>query len=262
MQNAYFTTEPYAVFPDVTGVDFNIEDAQNLINDNPDAGEYAIGLDFTKADITIHDLGREAFPNLLGTFSTNYVSNADRTTNLRLAANKIDGTVVMPGEIFSYNRVVGKRTTAAGYKNAAIYQDGGVTDGLGGGICQISTTLYNAVIKAGMLIEERRNHMFVPSYASAGKDATVVWGSTDFKFQNRRDYPIKIEASVSGGVATVSVYGLRTDEEYDRYDLSIESRTIKNTNTTLVVESYRAYRDENGRVVKTDKLYTDTYKKH
>ena len=71
MQNAYFTTEPYAVFPDVTGVDFNIEDAQNLINDNPDAGEYAIGLDFTKADITIHDLGREAFPNLLGTFSTN-----------------------------------------------------------------------------------------------------------------------------------------------------------------------------------------------
>ena len=91
-----------------------MENAKNLINDNPDAGEYAIGLDFTKADVTIHDLGREAFPNLLGTFSTNYVSNADRTTNLRLAANKINGTVVMPGEIFSYNKVVGKRTTAAG----------------------------------------------------------------------------------------------------------------------------------------------------
>ena len=113
-----------------------------------------------------------------------------------------------------------------------------------------------------MLIEERRNHMFVPSYADAGKDATVVWGSTDFKFENRRDYPIKIEASVSGGIATVSIYGLKTDEEYDRYNLSIESKTIKNTSTTLVVESYRAYRDDDGNLIKRDKLYTDTYKKH
>lgn len=263
VQDAYFTTEPYAVFADVTGVDFDMESAQNLINENPGAEEYAIELNYTKANVTIQDLGKEAFPDLLASFSTNYVtSNTDRTTNLRLAANKIDGTVVMPGEIFSYNKVVGKRTIAAGYKNAAIYQDGGVTDGLGGGICQISTTLYNAVIKAGMLIEERRNHMFVPSYADAGKDATVVWGSTDFKFQNRRNYPIKLEASVSGGVANVRVYGLKTDEEYDRYNLSIESRTIKNTSSSLVVESYRAYRDENGRIVKTDKLYTDTYKKH
>ncbi len=263
VQNAYFTTDPYAVFPDVTGVDFDVEMAQNLINENPEAEEYAIGLDYTKAEITVQDLGKEAFPDLLGSFSTKYAtSNVDRTTNLRLAASKINGTVVMPGEIFSYNKVVGKRTIAAGYKEAAIYQDGGVTNGLGGGICQISTTLYNAVIKAGMLIEERRNHMFVPSYADAGKDATVVWGSTDFKFENRRNYPIKIEASVSGGVATISIYGLKTDEEYDIYNLSIESKTVKNTATALVVESYRAYRDENGRIVKTDKLYTDTYKKH
>lgn len=263
VQNAYFTTEPYAVFADVTGVDFNMEEAQNLINENPDAEEYLIRLNYTKADITVQDLGKEAFPDLLGTFSTKYVaSNTDRTTNLRLAASKINGTVVMPGEIFSYNKVVGKRTIAAGYKNAAIYQDGGVTDGLGGGICQISTTLYNAVIKAGMLIEERRNHMFVPSYADAGKDATVVWGATDFKFENRRNYPIKLETSVTGGIARVSVYGLKTDEEYDKYNLSIESKTVKNTPTSLVVESYRAYKDEEGRIIKADKLYTDTYKKH
>ena len=203
----------------------------------------------------------EAFPNLLGSWSTKYVNNPDRTTNLRLAANKIDGTVIMPGEIFSYNKVVGKRTIAAGYKNAAIYQDGEVTDGLGGGICQISTTLYNAAIDAGMLIEERRNHMFVPTYADAGKDATVVWGSTDFKFENRRAYPIKIETSVTGGVASVKIYGLKTDEEYDIYDLSIGSKVIKSTDSSLVVESYREYRDENGNVVKRDKLYTDTYKK-
>lgn len=261
-QNAYFTTEPYAVFADVTGIDFDTEHLNAMIAENPEAEEYEIDLQYSKAEITVQDLGMEAFPNLLGSWSTKYVNNPDRTTNLKLAAQKIDGTVIMPGEVFSYNKVVGKRTIAAGYKNAAIYQDGEVTDGLGGGICQISTTLYNAAIDAGMLIEERRNHMFVPTYADAGKDATVVWGSTDFKFENRRAYPIKIEASVKNGVASVKIYGLKTDEEYDIYNLSIGTKVIKSTNSSLVVESYRDYKDENGNIVKRDKLYTDTYKKH
>ena len=261
VQNAYYTIEPYAVFPDVRGVDFDQEALANMILENPEAEEYETDLIYTDAEVTIKDFGREAFPDLLASFSTKYVNNADRTTNLKLAASKINGTVVLPGEIFSYNKVVGKRTIAAGYKNAAIYQDGTVTDGLGGGICQISTTLYNAAIEAGMLIEERRNHMFVPSYADAGKDATVVWGSTDFKFENRRSYPIKIEATVSGGIATIKIYGLKTDEDYDKYNLSIGTKTIKNTSSTLVVESYRLYKDDNGNVVKQDKLYTDTYKK-
>lgn len=259
MEDAYFTTEPYAVFADVTGIDFDVDKMKEMINEDPNKEEYTINLDYTIPNVTIKDLGKEAFPDLLASFSTKYpTSNTDRTTNLKLAASKIDGTVVMPGEIFSYNKVVGKRTIAAGYKEAAIYQDGGVTSGLGGGICQISTTLYNAAIAANMEIEERRNHMFVPSYADAGKDATVVWGSTDFKFKNRRNYPIKIEAYVSGGIAEVNIYGLRTDDEYD---LSIYSKVIKSTSTTLVVESYRAYK-RNGEIVRMDKLYTDTYKKH
>ena len=262
VQNAYFTKEPYAVFPEVEGVDFDVEALATVINENPDAEEYYAELIYTDPTVTVQDLGMDAFPDLLASYSTKYVNNPDRTTNLKLAASKIDGTVIMPGEIFSYNKVVGKRTIAAGYKNAAIYQDGEVVDGLGGGICQISTTLYNAVIEAGMLIEERRNHMFVPSYADAGKDATVVWGSTDFKFENRRDYPIKIDTYVSGGTARVRIYGLKTNEDYDIYDLSIGTKTIKSTNSTLVVESYRYYKDGNGNVVKKDKLYTDTYKKN
>lgn len=262
VENAYFITEPYAVFAEVEGVDFDTNKLATMINDNPLQEEYIIDLDYTKPEITVNDLGAEAFPDLLASFSTNYyTSNTDRTTNLRLAANKIDGTVVMPGEIFSYNKVVGKRTIAAGYKEAAIYQDGEVTNGLGGGICQISTTLYNAAIKAGMLIEERRNHMFVPSYASAGTDATVVWGSTDFKFENRRNYPVKIETSVRDGVANIKIYGLKTSEDYDIYNLSIGTKVKKNTASSLVVESYRIYKDANGNVVRQDKLYTDTYKK-
>ena len=258
VKDAYFTTEPYAVFADVTGIDFDAQELKNKISENPNSEEYVQNLNYTKANITVNDLGREAFPDLLASFSTNYVtSNKDRTTNLRLAAGKINGTVVMPGEIFSYNKVVGKRTVSAGYKEAAVYQDGGVTNGLGGGICQISTTLYNAVIKANLEIETRRNHMFVPSYIGAGKDATVVWGSTDFKFKNRREYPIKIETSVSDGIAKVNIYGLRTDNEYE---VSLETKTIKSTSTSLVVESYRITK-QNGEIIKREKLYTDTYKK-
>lgn len=259
-ENAYFTTEPYAVFSEVVGIDFSIDEMKQKINENPDAEEYAVSLNYTIPEVTVKDFGMEAFPNLLATYSTNYAaSNKDRTTNLRLASNKINGTVVMPGETFSYNKVVGKRTIAAGYKEAAIYQDGQVTSGLGGGICQISTTLYNAVIAADLGITSRRNHMFVPSYVTAGKDATVVWGSTDFKFENTRDYPIKIESSVSGGVATVSIYGLKTDNEYD--SIRIEAKTIKSTNTSLVVDAYRVYRKD-GQVVRSEKISRDTYKKH
>lgn len=259
-ENAYFTTEPYAVFPEVVGIDFNAEDMKRKIQENPNAEEYVIALDYTIPEVTVKDFGMEAFPNLLATYSTKYLaSNKDRTTNLRLASNKINGTVVMPGEVFSYNKVVGKRTIAAGYKEADIYQDGQVVSGLGGGICQISTTLYNAVIGADLGITSRKNHMFVPSYVTAGKDATVVWGSTDFKFENTRDYPIKIESSVSGGVATVNIYGLRTDQEYD--SIRIESKTIKSTNSSFVVDAYKVYRKD-GEVVKSEKLSRDTYKKH
>ena len=258
-ENAYFTTEPYAVYADVTGIDFNIDMIRNEIEQNPEAEEYKTDLIYTKPEITVDDLGKDAFPDLLGSFSTNYAtSNTDRTTNLRLASNKIDGKVIMPGDEFSYNRVVGKRTIAAGYKEAAIYQDGQVTNGLGGGICQISTTLYNAAIEANMEITSRRNHMFVPSYSDAGKDATVVWGSTDFKFKNTREYPIKIESSVSGGVAKINIYGLKTDDEYD---ISIETQTIKNTSSSLVVDSYKVYRKD-GIIVQSEKLDRDKYKKH
>ena len=129
-------------------------------------------------------ISTEAFPDTLSEFSTRYAaSNVNRTTNLRLAANQINGTVLMRGETFSYNDGVGERTIAAGYKEAPIYVSGRVEDGLGGGICQITTTLYNAAVFANLEIVERTNHQFVPSYVGAGRDATVVYGAIDFKFK-------------------------------------------------------------------------------
>lgn len=257
--NAYYTTNPYVVYPHENGVDFNIsvDEANAMLNKVKD--EYEIPLKYTAPSVTTNMIGTEAFPDLLAKFSTNYnARDTDRTTNLRLAAEKINGTVLMPGETFSYNTVVGERTIAAGYKEAAMYQNGEVVDGLGGGICQISTTLYNAVLYSNLEIVERRNHQFVPSYASAGRDATVVYGSIDFRFKNTRNYPVKILCTVSGGVAKCEIYGLKENPDYD---VEITSRVTQTTATSIKSETYKTVR-QNGQVISSERINKDTYKRH
>ena len=164
----------------------------------------------------------------------------------------------MPGEIFSYNKVVGARTIAAGYKEAPIYLSGQVVDGLGGGICQITSTLYNAVIYANLEIVERSNHQFVPSYVTASRDATVVYGALDFKFKNNRDYPIKLVCSVSGGVASFQIFGMKTENDYE---VSISSYETGRTSTAIYSEAYKILK-KNGQIVSKELLSKDTYKRH
>lgn len=215
-KDAYYTENPFTIHPHEDGVDFAItlEEARQIIAE--DKEEYEIPLKFTTPAITTNQIGTEAFPHLLSSFSTRYdAGNVNRTTNLELASRKINGTVLLPGEEFSYNKVVGERTIAAGYKEAAIYSGGQVVDGLGGGICQISSTLYNAAVQANLEILERSNHQFKTSYVDAGKDATVVYGVIDFRFKNSRNYPVKIVSSVSGGIAEMKIYGVKEEIEYD-----------------------------------------------
>lgn len=214
-KDAYYTTEPFTIYPHVEGVDFGItlEEAQNILSQP--AEEYTIPLKYTTPEKTTNQIGTEAFPDLLASFSTKYdASNKNRSTNLKLAAGKINGTILLPGEEFSYNKVVGERTIEAGYKEAHVFSGGKVTDGLGGGICQISTTLYNAALYANLEITERRNHNLPAGYVKNGLDATVVYGSIDFKFVNSRTYPIKIVAEVKNGVAKMDIYGVKEEVEY------------------------------------------------
>ena len=257
--NAYYTQNPYAVYPSENGLDFaiSVDEAKALLQAEQE--EYTIPLKTLYPEVTTNMIGTEAFPDLLSTFKTTYSTrDRDRTTNLTLAANKINGTVVMPGETFSYNTVVGERTIAAGYKEAPIYVSGEVVDGLGGGICQITSTLYNAVVYANLEIVERSNHQFVPSYVSASRDATVVYGSIDFKFKNNRDYPIKLVCSVSNGVAKFDIYGLKTADDYD---VEISSRITSQTSTSTNSEAYKILK-KNGQIVSRTLLSRDTYKRH
>ena len=256
--NAYYSQNPYVVHPSENGMDFSITlDEANMLKEEKD--EYVVPLKVLYPSVTTNMIGTEAFPDLLSEFSTKYAaSNKNRTTNLILAAKKINGTVLMPGETFSYNKVVGARTIQAGYKEAPIYVSGRVEDGIGGGICQITTTLYNAVVYANLDIVERSNHQFVPSYAGPSRDATVVYGAIDFKFKNNRDYPIKIACSVSGGIANFKIWGLKSDNDYE---VQISSRTTGKTSTAIYSEAYKILK-RNGNVVSTTLLSKDTYKRH
>lgn len=277
VKDAYYTKEPFTIYPEIEGVDFDVENAKLLLEEQKE--EYEIPLIITKPAKTTRNIGTEAFPDLLSTFSTNYqASNVNRTTNLRLASNKINGTVLLPGEEFSYNKTVGERTVSAGFKEAAVFNAGRVENGLGGGICQISSTLYDAVVMANLDVTVRRNHQFVTSYVKAGADATVVWGSQDFKFKNTRKYPVRITATVEGGVATVQVWGVKEEVEYDitietkktatisyttQYiqDASLpagQQKVVQSGNNGQKVEAYKVTK-LNGQVISTTLLSKDTY---
>lgn len=258
-KDAYFTQNPYSVYPSENGIDFamSVDEVKNMLNEDKD--EYSIPLKVLYPNITTNMLGTEAFPDLLSTYSTKYSTrDTNRTTNLRLAANKINNTVLMPGETFSYNKVVGERTISAGYKEAPIYVSGQVVNGVGGGICQITTTLYNAVVYANLEIVERTNHQFVPSYAPASRDATVVYGAIDFKFKNNRDYPIKLVCSVANGTASFQIFGLKNENDYQ---VEISNRVTSTTSSAIYSEAYKVLK-QNGQVVSSELLSRDVYKRH
>ena len=256
-QDAYYTKNPFTVYPEVEGIDFNVEEAKKVLAEEKD--EYIIKLTITKPKVTISQIGSEAFPDQLSIFTTRYdVSDVNRTTNLRIACQKINGKVVMPGEIFSYNKTLGPRTAAAGYKNAKVYEAGQVVDGIGGGICQISSTLYNAVLMANLEIAERRNHQFVPSYVGAGRDATVVYGSIDFKFKNTRNYPIKIVCSVENGICKFEIFGLLEENESK---IEVYSNVISRTSSYIKSKTYRVIK-QNDQIIDNQLIASDTYKVH
>ena len=239
-QNAYLSEEPLEVHAEQDGVSLaiSIDEAKSILAE--DKEEYEIPLTITEAEVKVTDLGEDAFPNLLGTCTTNYdASNINRNNNLVLAAEKLNGTIVNPGETFSYNQTIGQRTIAAGFKEAKAYANGKVVLDVGGGICQLSSTLYNSVLLSNLEVVERRSHYFKTSYLPAGRDATVSWGSVDFKFKNNRKYPIKIVATAQDGVVKVDIYGIKQDDDYD---VTIESEE------TGVIPMETIYEEDNSLV--------------
>lgn len=163
--------------------------------------------------------GGEAAYKTLGSYTTSTTANKGRNININLSAQALNGTIIKPGEEFSFNGAVGERTVKKGYQSAAAYSNGEVVQEIGGGVCQLSTTLYNAVLISGLEITNRKSHTFQPSYVTPGQDATVSWGAPDFKFRNNSDMSIGIQANYADRKVTVSVYGVPILEEGVEYAL-------------------------------------------
>ena len=281
--DAYYTTDPYVVHPSSTGLDFDIsmDEAKEMLKTYQE--EYTIPLKVTYPSVSTNDIGSEAFPDLLSSFRTSFTSsNSNRSTNIRLCSEKINGTVLMPGETFSFNQVVGKRTPEAGFKPATAYSGGKVVQEYGGGICQVSSTLYNAVLYANLEITERTNHGYKPSYVDPGLDATVSWGGPDFKFTNNRDYPIRIVCDTSNKILNIYIYGLKRDTDYkvvldaqyvstvyfktvyqkDSSLASGQSRVIQSGSNGCKTATYKYLYDANGTLVSSECISRDTYNPH
>ena len=171
-----------------------------------DGSEATVLLTSTEPKITNADLS--PLGTLRSAYFTNYASSSsNRKSNLALAASKLDGHLLKPGEVFSYNNRVGPRTESRGWKTAHQFQDGQIVDGIGGGVCQSSSTLYNAVLMGGLKIVERHNHSLPVAYLSPARDASVSYGHLDFKFANNTDGPLYITAAADGKKFHIRLYG-------------------------------------------------------
>lgn len=240
-KNAYIVDEPFELFKEENGVELGItiDEAKELLLEEKDT--YKIPLKITKPEIAVKDLGDKLFKQSLAKYTTIYdAGNYNRAHNVALAAKTINGTILLPGETFSYNGTLGNTNAAKGYKQATAYAGGKVVQSYGGGICQVSSTLYNAVLYANLEIVERYNHSYVVSYVPAGRDATVAYGGKDFKFKNTRQYPIKIVASAKNGVVSISIMGIKEETEYEvvltSSVLSTKARTVIYENNSSLAE--------------------------
>lgn len=211
--------EPYAVFNAsgepftyFTGGDGAVADRAALLADidgslNGGFGEVTVRVAPVARKKSMCGVKRET--SLMYSFSTVYdPTNAPRSANIALAASKINGTVLAAGEEFSFNRTVGERTAANGFAAAKIISEGRFVEGVGGGVCQVSTTLYNAALLSGLRLTEYHPHSLRVGYVEASRDAMVSGTRCDLRFVNTRPTPVYIRMSASGGRLTCSVYGL------------------------------------------------------
>lgn len=212
---------------------------------------------------------------------TKTTSNSDRNRNIQLATAEFNGMRVEPGETVSFNKTTGERTEAKGYRAAGAYSGGVLVQEPGGGVCQVSTTLYNAAVKADLEIIERSPHSRVSDYVPIGLDAAVNWPSQDFKFKNTSDYPIFIVAEFADQKLTFKIYGKQLDDgvyiklESEKTETIAAPEGVKEKNDPTILAgsepklekardgaraiSYKIYYDKNDNEIKREVLAKSTY---
>ena len=240
----------------------------------------SIPLTYTPADMSTEEYRKMLFRDEMSSYSTEVEGSENRKTNVKLAAQYCDGTILMPGESFSYNLGVGELTEERGFLPGPSYADGQSVMDMGGGICQVSSTMYMACLYANLEIDERHCHPYPSSYVPAGLDATVAWGGCDFVFTNDTDYPIKISTSYDGYSTSCTIWGTITEpfsvelytetvetEPYEtKYELDKSLGKDEQVLDTvgiegLTVQSYRRVYDGDGNVISDNPEAISVYSK-
>ena len=277
-----FATRSFTFTQDQPGAKLNAEALYQKIAYELDRQNYTATVTVTSEPITPKVTKAELMSSfaLISSYTTTTTSDANRNNNINLAAQAITGTVVMPGETFSFNQTTGQRTLDKGYLTAAAIAGGTTVDEVGGGVCQVSSTLFNAAAMADMTILSRSPHTWPSNYVEKGRDATVNWPNLDFTFRNDRSTPIFIVAYYQQRQCTVELYGATlgpgitidlttklisttnppADPIYENNPLlpigTVQEK--KKARTGYVVETYKVYR-QNGVEIRREWLCTSTY---
>lgn len=279
MKNAGYDIATGTIIPEQVGADFDVAQAQRLLNAAAPGETITIEADIQMPAITAEELKSVLFRDLLGECTTHVSGSAARINNVKLSSAAFNGTILNSGDVFSYNDVVGQRTVAKGYQAAPAFIQGETVDEIGGGVCQPSSTLYYACLLANLEITERYAHRYVCSYITVGMDATVSWGGPDYKFTNNTDYPLKIVANYANNYITVQLYGTKTDDttvkmtyetlsttpyqEVEKEDPSLAPGTRQVSVTPYTgrhVKTYRNIYDGNGNLISSAYEATSDYK--
>ncbi len=273
----------FVITDEQVGYEMDTDSAYNdskAVVDTMDSGTVEIKMNELQPKITKAE--NEKATSLIGSYYTTFTSgNAGRNENLRVGCANINGTELAPGDVFSMNVELGPQTYENGYKDAAVIVNGKIEDGLAGGVCQITSTLYNAVILAELQIVERSNHSLAVSYVPLGQDAAIAGDYKDLKFKNNTDYPVYIEAYLSGNKLIANVYGHEIHDSSRQVkfenvvDSTIEKPAEKVTEDNTKPKGYREVTHygkegkkvttykivyENGKQVSRDYFSTSTYR--
>lgn len=244
--------------PSTIGKELDIANTKDVILNNiknKDFSDINLKVNIKEPHVKTEDA--KSINTLLGEFTTKFsTSLTGRVHNIRVAGNKSSDVLLMPGEEYSYNQHTGVRNKSNGYKDAPVIINGKLEDGLGGGVCQVSSTLYNAVLESGLKLTSITNHSLLSTYVPIGRDAMVNDGGTDFRFKNQYNHPVYVKTIVGNGTLTCRIYG----NDNDKKNIEIYVEAFKQ-NGLDASKTYRKYKDSNGNVIDTEFIYKSVYKK-
>ena len=278
--NARLDEKTFEIIPEIPGYGFEKFELEKLLTRAEAGRGYVLAMGDLTPDVSAADVEASLYCDVLAEAHTPHVWNDDRTTNLILACEAIDGTILMPGEVFSFNDVVGERTKAKGYREAIAYVGGASVPEIGGGVCQVASSIYYAVLQADLHTVQRHAHQYLVTYVPQGMDAAIYWGSYDYKFENSSPTPLKIQATVADGDVHIYLLG----REWKDYSVKLSYKILKEipyeTKEQVVyngsakpgdvlvtpytgyeIETYRTVIDKDGNEGETNKISYNHYSK-